>query len=220
MKAMILAAGRGKRMGSLTDNVPKPLLQIGNKTLIEWQIQRLARAGILNIVINLGYKGDLIADQLGGGQRYGVRIVYSREPESGLETGGGIIQALPLLENEQFLLVNADIWCDIDFKGFAQSIPQGSMAHLLLVEVPSWREKGDFSLAGHRVIAGDGWLYAGVAMIEPRLFSGAKPGFQALAPFFHTAVAKGAISGEIYRGIWQDVGTPERLRLLQERYKI
>ena len=118
MKAMILAAGRGKRMGALTADRPKPLLRVGSDSLIGWQLRRLARAGYREVVINLGYRGEMIAAALGDGSAYGLRVYYSREPEEGLETAGGIIQALPLLGEAPFLVVNADVWCDADLLRF------------------------------------------------------------------------------------------------------
>ena len=132
MKVMILAAGRGKRMGALTADRPKPLLRVGSDSLIGWQLRRLARAGYREVVINLGYRGEMIAAALGDGSAYGLRVYYSREPEEGLETAGGIIQALPLLGEAPFLVVNADVWCDADLRRFCENRPPDSLAHLLL----------------------------------------------------------------------------------------
>ena len=124
MKAMILAAGRGKRMGALTADRPKPLLRVGSDSLIGWQLRRLARAGYREVVINLGYRGEMIAAALGDGSAYGLRVYYSREPEEGLETAGGIIQALPLLGEAPFLVVNADVWCDATCAASAKTVRQ------------------------------------------------------------------------------------------------
>ncbi|MDO4642679.1 MAG: nucleotidyltransferase family protein [Cardiobacteriaceae bacterium] len=219
MKAMILAAGRGKRMGVLTDNCPKPLLRVGDDSLIGWQLRRLARAGFRDVVINLGYKGEMIEAELGDGDAYGVRIVYSREPESGLETAGGLIQALPLLDDAPFLVVNADVWCDVDLRRFSENRPADSLAHLLLVDTPAWKASGDFSLAGTILIAGSTLTFSGISVIHPRLFSGVAAGFRPLAPILHQYLARGALSGEQYNGVWQDVGTAERLAVLQVAYR-
>lgn len=218
MKAMILAAGRGKRMQALTEHTPKPLLRVGKRTLIEWQLLRLMRAGVREVVINLGYLGEQIEALLGDGARYGVSIDYSCEPQTGLETAGGIIQALPMLGGAPFLLLNADVWCEVDLRAFSANREADCLAHLLLTAVPSWRDEGDFSLAGTRVIAGEKWVYCGIAVIEPRLLADEAPGVKPLAPLLHRAVAQGKVSGERYYGAWEDVGTPQRLAALQARF--
>ena len=198
MKAMILAAGRGKRMGALTANRPKPLLRVGSDSLIGWQLRRLARAGYREVVINLVY--------------------YSREPEEGLETAGGIIQALPLLGEAPFLVVNADIWCDADLRRFRENRPPDSLAHLLLAPTPAWKARGDFSLAGQMLIAGETLTFTGISVLHPRLFAGVAPGFRPLAPILREHLPRGELSGEEHGGIWQDIGTPERLAALQAQY--
>lgn len=219
MKAMILAAGRGSRMGALTQNTPKPLLKIGKYHLIEWQIQRLAAAGIREFIINLAYLGEQIAAALGDGSRYGVQISYSPEPEGGLETAGGIIQALPLLGEAPFLVANADVWCAPDYRRFISDYQEQMLAHLLLVPTPAWKNSGDFDLAGERVIIGDTYTFAGISVIHPRLFAGENGGFLALAPFLRRAAQQGRLSGCLFTGQWQDVGTPERLASLQAQYQ-
>lgn len=218
MRAMILAAGRGSRMGDLTKDTPKPLLKIGRYALIEWQILRLARAGVVDVVINLAYLGEKIADFLGDGTRYGVRIVYSVEPEGGLETAGGVIQALPLLGEAPFLLLNADVWCDFDYSLWRFLRFEEAEAYLLLVPNPKWKSKGDFDLAGTRVLPGSSFTFSGISMISPRLFQGASVGFLPLAPFLHRASERGRLFGTLFLGQWQDVGTKERLAILRERY--
>jgi len=218
MKAMILAAGRGKRMGALTDNCPKPLLRVGDDTLIGWQLRRLARAGFLEVVINLGYRGAMIESALGDGSAYGLHIIYSREPEEGLETAGGIVQALPLLEDAPFLVVNADVWCDVDLRRFSESHPADSLAHLLLTATPAWKARGDFSLAGNILIAGETLTYTGIAVLHPRLFADVLPGFRPLAPILRAHLPRGEMSGEEYGGEWRDIGTPERLAALRALY--
>ena len=219
MKAMILAAGRGKRMGALTADRPKPLLRVGDDSLIGWQLRRLARAGFIDVVINLGYRGTMIAAALGDGSSYGLRIHYSREPEEGLETAGGIIQALPLLGDAPFLVVNADIWCDADLRRFRENRPAESLAHLLLVETPAWKARGDFSLAGNMLIAGETLTFTGISVLHPRLFAGIAPGFRPLAPILRAHLPRGELSGEVHGGVWQDIGTPERLAALQSQYQ-
>lgn len=220
MKVMILAAGRGKRMGELTENTPKPLLRVGHYPLIGWQLLRLARAGIQEVVINLGYLGEQIEQTLGDGQDYGVRIRYSREPQEGLETAGGIVQALPMLGDGHFLVVNADVWCEVDFAHFIRNWPSDSdtLAHLLLVDTPDWKSRGDFGLSGENVIAGNHYTFSGVSILHSRLFAGLAAGVQPLAPLLHRAIQTGQVSGEYYSGLWQDVGTPERLAGLRARY--
>ena len=219
MKAMILAAGRGKRMGALTADRPKPLLRVGDDTLIGWQLRRLARAGFIDVVINLGYRGTMIADALGDGSGYGLRIHYSHEPEEGLETAGGIIQALPLLGDAPFLVVNADIWCDADLRRFRENRPVESLAHLLLTETPAWKARGDFSLAGNMLIAGETLTFTGISVLHPRLFAGIAPGFRPLAPILRAHLPRGELSGEVHGGVWQDIGTPESLAALQAQYQ-
>ena len=219
MKAMILAAGRGKRMGALTADCPKPLLRVGSDSLIGWQLRRLTRAGFREVVINLGYRGTMIADALGDGSAYGLHIHYSREPEEGLETAGGIIQALALLGDAPFLVVNADVWCDADLRRFSESRPADSLAHLLLVETPAWKARGDFSLAGQMLIAGNTLTFSGISVLHPRLFAGVAPGFRPLAPILREHLPRGELSGEQHNGDWQDIGTPQRLAALQARYQ-
>ena len=218
MKAMILAAGRGKRMGALTEHCPKPLLRVGGDTLIGWQLRRLARAGFTAVIINLGYRGAMIEAALGDGSAYGLRITYSREPEEGLETAGSIVQALPLLMEAPFLVVNADVWCDADLRRFSENRPADSLAHLLLTATPAWKARGDFSLAGNMLIAGDALTYTGIAVLHPRLFADVPPGFRPLAPILHAHLPRGELSGEEHGGDWHDVGTPERLAALRARY--
>ncbi len=210
MKAMILAAGRGERMRPLTDRLPKPLLPVGGRPLIEYHLSALAGAGIREIVINHAWLGECIEQVLGDGSRWGVRLHYSPEKE-GLETGGGIFNALPLLGGEPFVVVNGDVWCNYPFARLPEQ-PAG-IAHLVLVDNPTHHPKGDFSLREGRVRA-DGKLrltYSGIAVLRPELFAGCSPGRFPLAPLLRRAMAAGEVSGEHYRGRWIDVGTPDRL---------
>ncbi len=209
MKAMILAAGRGKRMGALTDNCPKPLVKVGSLTLIEWQIQRLRDNGFSELVINVGYLGERIVQFLGDGCRYGVSIEYSIEPPEGLETGGGVFHALPLLGEEPFVLTNADVFCEYPYKRLLDVCPQ--QFHAVLVENPSFKTVGDFSLENGVLQRGGSYTFAGISVVNPTLFRDCRAGFYPIAPLFHRAIAESQASAEVFSGAWYDVGTPERL---------
>ena len=213
MKAMILAAGRGERMRPLTDRTPKPLLPVAGKPLILWHLERLARAGFREIIINHAHLGDQIEALLGEGSAWGVRILYSAEPPGALETAGGIANALPLLGEQPFLVVNGDIFCDWDFA--RARVPDG-LAHLVLVDNPAHHPAGDFTLADGTVGAGQAPLtFSGIGVYRPGLFAAVPRGTPAkLAPLLHTAIEAGGVSGERHAGRWVDVGTPERLASL------
>ena len=218
--AMILAAGRGERMRPLTDQVPKPLLKVGGESLIEHHIRALAAAGIRDLVINHAYRGEQIEHFLGNGEKYGVEIRYSAEGHGkALETGGGIFNALPLLGNSPFLVVNADIWTDYDFSRL--QFKQAD-AHLVLVENPEHNPQGDFVLQDGRVLSEGGTrlTYSGIGVYREELFAGCKPGAFPLAPLLRQAISQGSVSGEYYQGRWVDVGTPERLRQLDRMLSI
>ena len=230
-KAMILAAGRGERMRPLTDTLPKPLLKAGGHALIEYQLQNLARAGFTDVVINHAYLGGMIENALGKGERYGVNILYSPEKVV-LETAGGIANALPLLTNKSgtlpFLIVNADIYCEMNYASLLlvmkamQLNMNAQLAHLVLVENPSHHAEGDFALNGNQVaLAGNNKLtFSGIGIYRPQLFSTIKPGLAAkLAPILRQAMQAGKVSGEYFSGQWTDVGTPERLELLDKQLK-
>jgi MurNAc alpha-1-phosphate uridylyltransferase len=220
MKAMILAAGRGERMRPLTDRTPKPLLPVAGKPLIVWHLERLARTGFREIVINHAHLGDQIEALLGDGDAWGVAIRYSVEPAGALETAGGIANALPLLTNEQetepFLVVNGDIFCDWDFVRARTALPADALAHLVLVDNPPHHLSGDFSLANGRVGADTPKLtFSGIGIYRADLFAGIERGKPAkLAPLLHAAIAACKVSGERHTGRWVDVGTPERLAAL------
>jgi MurNAc alpha-1-phosphate uridylyltransferase len=210
MKAMILAAGRGERMGALTAHEPKPLLAVGNSTLIERHLAKLAAAGFRDVVINLSYLGARIRERLGDGARFGLAIAYSEEGEPPLETAGGIVRALPLLGAERFLLVNSDVYTDLDLRAFAS----GALAStLLLVPNPAHNARGDFGLdeRGQATADEPKLTYGGVAVLETRLFADLTPGRRPLKPVLDGAIARGALRGQFYDGVWIDVGTPERL---------
>lgn len=215
MKAMVLAAGRGERMRPLTDTLPKPLLRVGERALVEHLIGRLAGAGFRDLVINHSYLGSAIERALGDGARYGVRIRYSPEPDGALETGGGIHRALPLL-GEAFLVVNGDVWTDYPFERLAR--PPRGLAHLVLVDNPPHHPAGDFVLSGEIVQdAGEPRLtFAGIGVYRAALFAECAPGRFPLAPLLRRAMQAGQVTGEHYRGKWDDIGTPARLRALGE----
>lgn len=212
--AMLLAAGRGQRMRPLSDAVPKPLLEAGGKPLIEYHLEHLAAAGIREVVVNHGRLGALIERRLGDGCRFGLRLRYSPEGDTPLETGGGVFHALPLLGPRPFLLVNADVWTDYPFAGLPAE-PAG-LAHLVLVPNPEHHRRGDFALDAGRVrLRGRArHTYSGVAVIRPELFGECAAGAFALAPLLRHAASRDLLAGELYCGQWIDVGTPQRLREL------
>jgi MurNAc alpha-1-phosphate uridylyltransferase len=216
MKAMILAAGRGVRMRPLTDTTPKSLLAVGGKPIIAWQLEKLARAGFAEVVINHAHLGHLIEAALGDGSRFGLSIRYSPELEA-LETAGGIALALPLLGTEPFLVINADIYTDYEFAALAQLQLGDSLAHLVLVDNPPQHPRGDFALEAGRVreTGRDMLTFSGMGVYSPRLFGGIPPRAKvALAPLLRKAMGADRVSGEHYRGRWHDVGTAERLQEL------
>lgn len=217
---MILAAGRGERMRPLTDELPKPLLTVGGRALIDYHLEALARAGVGEVVINLAWLGARIRAHVGDGSAFGLSVQYSDEGERALETAGGIVNALPLLGEAPFLVVNGDIFTDFDFAG--PTLAPGRQAHLVLVDNPPWHPRGDFGLTADGGIGEtdtDGLTYAGIGLFSPALFAGCSAGVAPLAPLLRTAAADGRVSGEHHRGIWHDVGTPERLRALDRRLR-
>jgi MurNAc alpha-1-phosphate uridylyltransferase len=210
MKAMILAAGRGERMGALTATEPKPLLSLGSRALIERHLAKLAAAGVDDVVINLSYRGAQIRDRLGDGGRFGLRLTYSEEGEPPLETAGGIVHALPLLGAGRFLLVNSDVYADVDLRAFAAA---ATASTLLLVPNPAHNVRGDFGLdeRGNVTLGEPKLTYGGVAVFDAALFAGLAPGRRPLKPVLDAAIARGELRGLRYDGRWIDVGTPERL---------
>jgi MurNAc alpha-1-phosphate uridylyltransferase len=216
MKAMILAAGRGERMRPLTDHTPKPLLQVGGRRLIEYHIHNLVAAGITDLVINHAHLGDQIETFLGDGSRYGASIHYSVEQQA-LETGGGIFNALPLLGDAPFVVVNGDVWCDYPFQRLPRTL--SGLAHLVLVNNPDHHPEGDFCLEGEQVNeTGEAKLtFSGISVLSPVLFAGCSPGAFPLAPLLRQAMSQAQVSGEHYSGEWWDVGTPARLQALDHQ---
>jgi MurNAc alpha-1-phosphate uridylyltransferase len=217
MKAMILAAGRGERMRPLTDHTPKPLLKVGGKPLIVWHLERLAAAGFKDVVINHAHLGEQIEAALGDGSQWGLRIQYSPE-KIALETAGGIANAMPLLGSAPFLVVNGDVYTDIDF-GALRLVPP-NVAHLVMVDNPPQHIAGDFTLSREKlsVDGAEKLTFSGVGVYEPSLFAGIVRGEAAkLAPLLKTAMAQGLVSGSYHQGAWHDIGTPERLQALDSQ---
>jgi MurNAc alpha-1-phosphate uridylyltransferase len=216
---MLLAAGRGERMRPITDSTPKPLVRVGDRPLIAWHLAALARAGIREVVINLSWLGHQVRTTLGDGRDYGVSITYSDEGPVPLETGGGIFRAVPLLGPGPFLVVNADIWTDIDFAAVA--LEEHAHARLLLIPNPPHHPRGDFGLEGDLVVTRDTdrYTYSGVGVYRPEFFGGCTPGRFPLLPLLNRAIAAGLVRGQVHRGEWCDVGTVERLASLDARVR-
>ena len=215
MKAMVLAAGRGERMKALTDHLPKPLISVGSKTLIEYNLARLQQAGVRDVVINVSYRGQQIIDHLGDGQRFGLNIRYSHEPDKPLGTGGGIHQALPLLGEDPFIVLSSDVWTDYPLeKLWQQSVKD---AHLVMVDNPDFNASGDYGLtpAGHlNKDTHPKYTYASFGVLHPRLFRDHRPGYGAISALLAAAMARSTVTGELYQGQWFNVGTATELRRL------
>ena len=209
MRAMILAAGRGERLRPLTDDLPKALVDVGGRTLLERHLDRLAAAGIVDVVINLGWLGEQIVDRVGDGSAYGLRVEYSDEQDDVLETGGGVHNALPLLGDNPFLVVNADVLTDMPVPDVR--IGDDADAHIVLVRTPPYRAQGDFGIDA-------GWAtndlihtFSGVSMYRPAFFSGCEAGRFSVVPLLREAADERRLQASMYDGFWADVGTPERL---------
>jgi MurNAc alpha-1-phosphate uridylyltransferase len=212
MKAMILSAGRGERMRPLTDTLPKPLLEVHGKPLIVWHLHRLAKCGFKEVIINIAHLGYKIPEALGDGSKYGLNITYSDEQNEGaLESAGGIVKALPLLGDETFLVVNGDVFCDYDFNPDFDL--KEKLAHLILVANPEHNLKGDFGLKDNLVLneADIKYTFSGIGYYSPKLFENVKYGKSALAPLLRDAMKKEQVSGELFKKMWHDIGTPQRL---------
>jgi len=220
MKAMILAAGYGTRLRPLTLSTPKPLVPVAGRPLITYHIERLAQAGLRELVINHSWLGEQIEQALGSGSDWGVNIRYSPEKEP-LETGGGILKALPLLGDAPFVVLNGDVYTDVDLA--ALHLPEGMLAHLALVDNPDFHPEGDFCLTAGHVLTRDAapkhsrLTFSGVSVLSPRLFDGYQTGEAfALTPLLMNAMAKGKVSGQYHDGFWADIGSPERLLALED----
>jgi len=218
MYAMILAAGRGERLRPLTDITPKPLLNAGSKLLIEHHLHKLSAAGFTDVVINVGHLGQQIIDHLGDGSRYQLAIHYSDERSAVLETGGGIVKALPLLKSDPFLVINGDIWTDIDLSMLPDKIDR--MAHLVVVRNPAHHLEGDFSvqdsLVKEKANQQPTWTYSGMAVFRHAFFDQCKEERFPLAALLHKHIAIEQVTGEVYDGGWFDIGTRERLNDLNQ----
>ena len=223
--ALILAAGRGERMRPLTDSVPKPLLRAGRRMLIEWQVERLALGGFRRLVVNHSHLGSQIEEALGDGRRYGVKIRYSHEVTA-LETAGGVAQALPLLGAEPFVVVSGDIHTSYDYSSllprvdFILRYPERRVAHFVLVDNPPWHLEGDMGLTNEGLIVREAprLTYGNIAVFHPMLFADLAPGtWLKLFPWAYRFVDAGRVSGEHFRGEWDNVGTPAQLAALDRR---
>ena len=215
MRAMILAAGRGERMRPLTDTRPKPLLEVGGKPLIQYHLEALARAGIKDVVINLAWQGEFIRSEIGDGGRFGLRICYSEEPEGALETGGGILAALPLLGSGPFLVISGDVWTDFPLESCSRRLASADVAHFVLVPNPDFHAQGDFGLDGGRLLdRAPRHTYANIGVLCAEFFVDRQPGRFPLAPLMFEWIRRGRVSGELYRGRWYNLGTPMQLTQL------
>lgn len=229
MKAMVLAAGEGRRMRPLTNATPKPLLEVGGQSLLGWHLQRLSKAGYDHVLVNAAYHADQIVAFCGTGQRWGIQLQVLCEPEP-LETAGGLINALPLLGDDPFLVVNGDVFTDIPFDALRAAVLPAEGAHLVFVDNPAHHPDGDFSLespvetlAQGAVVHqrhGASWTYSGVGVYQRSFFGHARPGKQPLRPFLDAAISRGRLRGSVWRGEWCDVGTPERLHALRAQWPI
>lgn len=214
MIAMILAAGKGERLRPLTETVPKALVEVRGRSLLERHLDSLATCGIDTVVINLGWLGGQILERVGSGEQYGLKVTYSQEGDNILETGGGIQRALPMLGSEPFLVINADIYTDMPVPDIDLAV--GDLAHLVLVPTPADKPSGDFALSDGRIRnAGDEmYTFSGVSMYRPEFFAGCEPGRFSVVPMLRQAADDDRLSGSVYAGVWRDVGTPERLAAL------
>lgn len=233
MKAMILAAGYGKRLRPLTNKLPKPLIPVNGKPLIQYHLERLASAGVREVVINTAWLGEQIETFLGDGSDFGVSILWSREAKA-LETGGGIYQALPLLGEEPFILVSSDVWSDYPYSRLANfTLPAHAEAHLVLVPNPEHHQRGDYSFRDTdtegdvlvpRRKTGLSYTFSGMSMITPRLMTAFVQAEREVQPVFplrevlQAAVERGGVSGEVFKGRWCDVGTVQRLAELEQTF--
>ena len=222
MKVMILAAGRGERMRPLTDVLPKPMIAVAGKPLIQHHIENLRGAGVHDFVINLGWRGEKIREALADGGELGVHIRYSEEGWPALESGGGIFHALPLLGPDPFIVVNGDVYVNYPWPRLlecARNMPAGDLTHLVLVPNPAHNPKGDFALHNGRIrnAETERLTFSGLSIHRPEFFTGCSPGHFPLLPLWRTAAQEGRMAGEIHEGLWSDVGTLERLGQLEQR---
>ncbi|WP_016954173.1 N-acetylmuramate alpha-1-phosphate uridylyltransferase MurU [Catenovulum agarivorans] len=218
MKAMILAAGQGKRMRPLTETTPKPLLKVAGKCLIEYQIEALVKAGITELVINHAWLGEQIPAYLGNGEKYSCNIQYSAEPIDAYETAGGIIHAFKLLQDDIFIVINSDVWCDFDYQQLNQIKLGDKLAHLILVANPEHNPKGDFGLKNSMLNLNQDtkYTFAGIGLYHKDLFAGDHQMPLPLGPLLKQFIVAGKVSGQLHQGCWFDIGTPERLAQIEQ----
>jgi MurNAc alpha-1-phosphate uridylyltransferase len=211
MIAMILAAGRGERLRPITDTVPKCLVEVRGQSLLERHLEHVSKAGIKDVVINLGWLGEQIVERVGSGSEYGLNILYSDEGDDVLETGGGIHKALPILGSEPFLVLNADIFTEMPVPEI--TLRDNALGHLVLVPTPDYRAVGDFDLKRGSIRNGDSpaLTFSGIAMYRPEFFGGCEAGRFSIVPLMRAVADAGRLQGSLYEGVWADVGTPERL---------
>ena len=216
MRAMILAAGRGERLRPITDDIPKALVEVGGKSVLEWHLERVAGAGIENVVINLGWHGEQIVRHIGSGERYGLRISYSDEGDDILETGGGIHKALPMLGADPFLVINSDIVTDMPVPDV--TLHQDDLGHLVTVPTPAYLDHGDFNIEDGliRRTRNPRYTYSGFAIYRPELFADCRGGRFSVVPLMFAAADAGRLSGSVNKGRWADIGTTERLAKLRK----
>jgi len=212
--AMILAAGRGARLRPITDDIPKALVEVAGQTLLERHLVQLHAAGIVDVVINLGWHGEQIVARIGSGSDCGMNVIYSDEGDNVLETGGGVYRALPMLGSDPFLVINADIYSDIPVPDI--DLAANDFGHLVLVDKPGYRTRGDFDLENGRVrdVKWPPLIFAGVAIYDPAFFDQCTVGRFSLAPMMFRAAAADRLQGSVHKGLWADIGTPERLAAL------
>lgn len=222
MKAMILAAGRGERMGSLTDNMPKPLVKVNGLRLIEYNLNMISRAGISDVVINICWHGDQIIDQIGNGKEYGLNIIYIDEKDKMLGTGGGILNALPILGESPFWLINSDIFTDYEIN-INKTLDANKLGHLILVPNPKHNSDGDFFLEDNSIKYKDKnrpYTYSGMSILSSKLFKECHQEIFPLEPLLESAASLDLLSGEFFDGFWLDIGTVERKKELEAILKI
>ena len=215
MKAMVLAAGRGERLRPLTDETPKSLIEVRGQALLERHLDNIAASGITEVVINLGWLGERIRERIGSGSEYGLNVVFSDEGDNVLETGGGILKALPLLGSDPFAVVNADIYTDLPIPEV--ELDDNTDGHLVLVPSPAYRDAGDFGLDGERITNEALYTFSGMSFYRPEFFAGCEAGRFSIVPLLRKAADAGRLSGMLYEGLWADVGTPERLAAINRK---
>jgi len=216
MITMILAAGRGERLRPITDTVPKCLVEVRGQSLLERHLEHVSKAGIKDVVINLGWLGDQIVERVGSGSEFGLNVLYSDEGDNVLETGGGIKKALPILGSEPFLVLNADIFTEMPVPNI--TLGDNALGHLVLVPTPDYRAVGDFDLKGGKIRNSDtpALTFGGVAIYRPEFFDGCEAGEFSIVPLMRAAADAGHLQGSLYEGAWADVGTPERLAAIDK----